>query len=232
MEQAAVIVGASGGIGRAFADALTAEGKYTRVWRFSRSAGGDAALDLTVERSIEAAAAVVADGPPPTLIFVATGMLHEAGRGPEKTLRALDSDWLARSYAINAIGPALIAKHFAPILPRDERSILAFLSARVGSISDNRTGGWHGYRCAKAALNMLVKNVAIELARTHKRAVCVALHPGTVDTALSSPFQGNVMPGKLFSPDRAAVQLLDVLDGLRPSDSGKLFAWDGEEIAP
>jgi NAD(P)-dependent dehydrogenase (short-subunit alcohol dehydrogenase family) len=232
MEKAAVIIGASGGIGSAFADALAEEGTYARIWRFSRSGSGDGVLDLTDEASITAAAALVATGPPIGLVFVATGMLHEGDRGPEKSLRALDAAWLARSYAINTIGPALIAKHFIPLLPKEERSILAFLSARVGSISDNQTGGWHGYRAAKAALNMLVRNFAIELSRTHKRALCVALHPGTVDTALSKPFQGNVAAGKLFAPDRAALQLLDVLDELKVPDSGKLFSWDGEEIAP
>ncbi len=232
MAQAAVIIGASGGIGRAFADALAEEGLYERIWRFSRTDGGDGTLDLTEEDSIAAAAAQAAEGPPIGLVFVATGLLHEGARGPEKTVRVLDADWLARAYAVNTIGPALVAKHFVPVLPREERSLLAFLSARVGSISDNRVGGWHGYRSAKAGLNMMIRNFAIELARTHKRAICVGLHPGTVDTALSKPFQGNVVAGKLFSPDRAAVQLLDVLDGLQPVDSGKLFGWDGEEIAP
>ncbi len=232
MDQAAIIIGASGGIGRAFAHLLAEEGAYARIWRFSRSAGGDARFDLTDEAGIAAAAGLAGAGPPIGLIFVATGLLHEADKGPEKSLRALDADWLARSYAINTIGPALIAKHFAPLLPRDARSTLAFLSARVGSISDNNVGGWHGYRAAKAGLNMMVRNVAIELARSHKRAVCVALHPGTVNTALSKPFQANVAAGRLFSAEQAAAQLLDVIEGLRPVDSGKLFAWDGVEIAP
>ena len=232
MEHAAVIIGASGGIGHAFAQALAEEGAYARIWRFARSGGGDGVLDLTDEESIAAAARLVASGPPIGLVFVATGLLHEGDRGPEKTFRAIDADWLARVYAVNTIGPALIAKHFLPLLPKEERSTMAFLSARVGSISDNSIGGWHGYRAAKAALNMMVRNVAIELARTHKRAICVALHPGTVDTELSKPFQGNVVAGRLFSSDRAAVQLLDVLDGLKPGDSGRLFSWDGEEIAP
>ena len=232
MSGSAVIIGASGGIGAAFADALADEESFARVWRFARQAGGDGQLDLTDEASIAAAAAQVAQaGPPPSLIFVATGLLHAADRGPEKALKDLDADWLARVFAINTIGPALIAKHFAPLLPKEGRSVLAFLSARVGSIADNQLGGWHGYRASKAALNMLVRNFAIELGRSHKRSICVALHPGTVDTALSKPFQGNVVAGKLFTPDRCAMQLLDVIDGLKLADSGKHFAWDGSEIA-
>lgn len=227
-----MIVGASGGIGCAMAELLRAEGGYERIWRFSRSGGGDAALDLTDEASIMAAAQLVADGPQVALVFVATGLLHEAEHGPEKSYRAIDAAWLARCYAINTIGPALVAKHFLPLLPKDERSVFAMLSARVGSISDNRVGGWHGYRASKAALNMLVKNFSIELARTHKRAICVGLHPGTVDTALSKPFQGNVQPGKLFTPERAAMQLLDAIEDLKQSDSGKIYGWDGEEVTP
>jgi NAD(P)-dependent dehydrogenase (short-subunit alcohol dehydrogenase family) len=117
-------------------------------------------------------------------------------------------------------------------MPTDRRSVFAVLSARVGSISDNRLGGWYAYRASKAALNMLVRSLAIEQARRTGRSIVVALHPGTVDTHLSRPFQQQVAPGKLFTPDRAAVQLLDVIEGLKPKDSGKLFAWDGSEIQP
>ncbi|NCQ64500.1 MAG: SDR family oxidoreductase, partial [Alphaproteobacteria bacterium] len=126
--------------------------------------------------------------------------------------------------------PALIAKHFLPLLPRDRRSVFAALSARVGSISDNGIGGWHSYRASKAALNMLVRNYAIELGRTHKHAVCVALHPGTVDTALSQPFQSNLPEGQLTAPAEAAGNLLRVIDGLTPEDSGHLFDWAGERV--
>jgi len=229
---AAVIIGASGGIGGAIADALDDEATYRPVHRFARSLGGAQHIDLLDEASIAAAAATVAGGPPPTLIFVATGLLHSQDHGPEKALRDLDADWLARNFAVNAIGPALIAKHFLPIMPRTGRTLFAVLSARVGSISDNRLGGWHGYRASKAALNQLVRTLAIEERRRNSSSVVVALHPGTVDTALSAPFQGNVPPGQLFAPDRAAVQLLDVIEGLKPVDSGKLFAWDGAEITP
>lgn len=215
-----VIIGASGGIGGALADALEEEG--TAVKRFSRPE-----LDITDESSIARAAA---NAGTPELVVVATGLLHDGDLGPEKALRDLDPAWLAQQYAVNAIGPALVAKHFLPIMPRTGRSILAVLSARVGSISDNRLGGWHGYRASKAALNQLVRTLAIEEKRRNERGIVVALHPGTVDTRLSKPFQQSGRD--LFAPDRAAVQLLDVIDGLKPQDSGKLFSWDGVEIAP
>lgn len=235
MTNSAVIIGASGGIGRAMADALEDEGSFSQVIRLSRSADGPQHIDITDKASVQSAAAFVQSklGTAPLgLIFVATGVLHEGEQGPEKANSQIDPAWMLRNFAVNAVGPALVAKHFLPLLPRDNRAIFAALSARVGSIGDNRLGGWHSYRAAKAALNQIIRTMAIELARTHKRAICVGLHPGTVDSKLSQPFQGNVAPGQLFAPDRAAVQLLDVLDGLKPSDTGRCFAWDGAEITP
>ena len=221
------MIGASGGIGAALAEALTDEGHD--VIGLARSFTGERRLDLTDEASIAAAAACAGA---PELVLVTTGLLHEGERGPEKAMRELDPGWLARQYQINAIGPALVAKHFLPLMPRTGRTVFAVLSARVGSVSDNRLGGWYGYRASKAALNQLVRSLAIEERRRNERSMVVALHPGTVDTALSRPFQAGVRAGSLFAPDRAAVQLLDVLEGLRPADSGRLFAWDGTEIAP
>jgi NAD(P)-dependent dehydrogenase (short-subunit alcohol dehydrogenase family) len=226
----AVVIGASGGIGGAFEAALVEEGAFEVVHGFARSRSGTQHLDLLDEKSIAAAAAHVAQGPPPTLVIVATGLLHAGDHGPEKALRDLDPDWLAQVYAVNAIGPALVAKHFLPVMPRTGRSVFAALSARVGSISDNRLGGWHGYRASKAALNMLVRNLAIEERRRNDRAIVVALHPGTVDTGLSRPFQGSVQPGRLFDAERAALQLLDVIEELKVPDSGKLFDYEGAEI--
>jgi NAD(P)-dependent dehydrogenase (short-subunit alcohol dehydrogenase family) len=229
MTKTAIIFGASGGIGAGFVTALKDEGNFDEVIALSRSQGD---FDLADETSIAAAASRCTAVGVPGLIIIATGLLHSSVHSPEKSYKETDPTWMAENYALNTIGPALIAKHFLPLLSREERCVIGFLSARVGSNSDNLLGGWHSYRASKAALNMLVKNYALELARTHKRAVCVALHPGTVDTALSKPFQGNVAPGKLFDQERAALQLLDVIDGLRAVDSGKIFAWDGEEIQP
>lgn len=224
----AVVIGASGGVGAAVADALREEG--AEVHALARSFDGPARIDVIEEASVAAAAVQV--GGSVDLVFVATGLLHEDGRAPEKSWRDLDADWLQRNFLVNSIGPALVAKHFLPLLPRDRRAVFAALSARVGSISDNSLGGWYGYRASKAALNQLVRTLAVEERRRNPQAIIAALHPGTVDTALSRPFQRNVQPGRLFAPDRAAVQLLDVIDGLRPADSGKLFDWEGKEVAP
>jgi len=226
--KSAVVVGASGGIGAALVTALAEEGVAVRG--FARSFEGADRIDLLDEDSIAAAAASLSAAP--DLVFVATGLLHDGDRGPEKSMAALDPAWLARQYAVNAIGPALVAKYFLPRMPKTGRCVFAALSARVGSISDNRLGGWYGYRAAKAALNQLIRTIAVEERRRNDRSIVVGLHPGTVATALSKPFQAGVRADQLFMPDRAAVQLLDVIDGLKAPDSGKLFGWDGAEIAP
>jgi NAD(P)-dependent dehydrogenase (short-subunit alcohol dehydrogenase family) len=226
LESSAVVIGASGGIGAAVTERLRASGRFAAVHALSRSGTG---LDLEDEVSIIAAAARVADGPAPTLIFVATGVLH-AGHDPERTYKSLSAEHLLRDYRINAVGPALVARHFLPLLPRDRRAVFAALSARVGSIGDNRLGGWHAYRASKAALNMILRNLAVELARTHPQAVVAGLHPGTVETPLSAPFRKGVAPEKLFTPDFSAERLLAVLDGLTPAQSGGVFAWDGARI--
>ncbi len=217
-------------MGQALADRLEASGSYAVVHRFARSAPGPNQLDLEDEATIGAAAERVRAGPPPTLILVATGVLH-SGQEPERTYRAVTAEHLLRDYRINTVGPALVMKHFAPQMPRDRRAVFAALSARVGSIGDNRLGGWHSYRASKAALNMLLRNLAVELGRSHPQAVVAGLHPGTVDTGLSKPFQKGVAQDKLFSPAFSAVRLLTVLDGLTPADSGGVFAWDGARIA-
>jgi len=231
--KAAVIFGAAGGIGSAIADQLELDSGFASVIRFSRSESSPVRVDLTSEASIRDAAQWVKDRHiAPSMLFVATGLLHNDKRGPEKSLRELDADWLLQNYQVNAVGPALIAKYFLPLMDRQEIFRFAALSARVGSISDNRLGGWYGYRASKAALNMMIRNLAIEWSRKNDRSIIVALHPGTVDTELSQPFQGNVPPEKLFDSSRAARQLLDVLETLQPAQSGKIFAWDGTEIQP
>jgi NAD(P)-dependent dehydrogenase (short-subunit alcohol dehydrogenase family) len=157
--------------------------------------------------------------------------LHDgAGLQPEKSWRALTAPSLAESFAVNAIGPALLAKHFLPRLATGQKSVFAALSARVGSIEDNRLGGWYSYRATKAALHMLIRTLAIELARRNPTALCVAVHPGTVDTALSVPFQSRVPDGRLFKPRQAAEHLLHVIDGLDSSATGNAFAWDGQRL--
>ncbi len=221
----AVVVGASGGIGSALVARLTADPRVTRVHAFSRQ--GDVPLDLTDEGSVAAAAASVTA---PRLVIVATGVLQDAVLSPEKRLADIDPAKLARSFQINAIGPALVLKHFAPRLPREGKSVLAVITARVGSISDNRLGGWYGYRAAKAAANQFVRTAAVELAVRRKDAICVALHPGTVATPLSAPFQRGVAPERLFAPDDAAAKLLAVIEDLTPSQTGGFLAWDGQEI--
>ena len=228
--------GASGGIGAALVAALAAHTDVACVHAGSRGGTGPMhpkvqpfAFDLTDEGSIAGACEHI--GAPLDLVLVATGRLTRAnGEGPEKAYRAVSGEGLAELFAINAIGPALIAKHVLPLMPRDRLTMFAALSARVGSISDNRLGGWHAYRASKAALNMLVRNLAIELSRSHPQAVAVTLHPGTVDTGLSQPFQKGVAADKLFDADYAAGRLLAVIDGLTPAQSGGLFAWDGAEV--
>jgi NAD(P)-dependent dehydrogenase (short-subunit alcohol dehydrogenase family) len=232
----AVVIGASGGIGRALAQALAARPDVASVTALSRrpvalpGAKIDSGrIDLLDERSIEAAAAACA-GLPPRLVICAAGLLHAGPIQPEKSLRELDPDRLGRVLAVNTIGPALVIKHFAPLLPRQGKSVIALMSARVGSISDNRLGGWYAYRASKAALNQVVRTASIEIARRWREAVIVGLHPGTVETPLSAPFSGSVGPEKLFTPAFAAGRLLAVIDGLGATDSGKCLAWDGSEV--
>ncbi len=216
-----LVVG-SGGIGTALAERLSETGPVT-LW--SRAT----AVDVTDEASIAAATTALPDGL--NAVFVTIGILHDDVQRPERSMRVLGAEQLARSFLINTIAPGLIAKHVLPRLSRDRRAVFAVLGARVGSIGDNRTGGWHGYRASKAALVMLVKTLSIELNRTHPQAICVTLHPGTVDTAMSKPFQGNVAADKLFTPEFAAERLIAVADALTPADSGGHFAWDGARIA-
>jgi NAD(P)-dependent dehydrogenase (short-subunit alcohol dehydrogenase family) len=232
----AAVIGASGGIGSAVTELLAGEGLEI-VHALSRRGPGSkhqgvrtGVIDIEHEPSIAAAAECIREGAPLRLVLVATGLLHAADYQPEKTYRSLDPELLARSFRVNAIGPALVAKHVLPLLPKSGKSIFAVISARVGSIEDNRLGGWYGYRASKAALNQVMRTLSVELRRQKPDAICVALHPGTVDTALSQPFKGGVEDGKLFTPAYAAERLLTVLNGLSAADSGGFFAWDGQRI--
>jgi NAD(P)-dependent dehydrogenase (short-subunit alcohol dehydrogenase family) len=222
----ALVVGASGGIGAAMADALAASGRFAYVVRLHR--GSDPPVDLTCEGSIAAAVATSLQNGTLRLAIDATGFLHDARFAPEKSLRELDAAHLAHAFAINATGPALLMKHLLPHLPRQGKSAFVTLSARVGSIGDNRLGGWHAYRASKAALNQLVRTASIELARRAPQALCVAVHPGTVDTALSAPFAKTGLT--VQTPREAAARILRVLDALTASESGGFFDWRGDRV--
>jgi NAD(P)-dependent dehydrogenase (short-subunit alcohol dehydrogenase family) len=223
----AVVVGATGGIGGALLARLAGERSFRGAVGLGR--GGDPPLDLTAEETIARAAAHVAGtGHELRLVVDATGFLHGGGLGPERSWRQLDPAHMAKAFAVNATGPALLMKHFLPLLPRDGKSVFATLSARVGSIGDNDLGGWYSYRASKAALNQLVRTAAVELGRRRPAAVCVALHPGTVDTGLSAPF---AKAGLEVRPaGRAAERLLRVVDRLAAEDSGGFFDHRGERL--
>ena len=224
------IIGASGAIGAAFTQLLKKEYPNARMLSFSRK--GFHPIDYRNEASIADAAELAAREKPLDLVIVANGILHEHEIVPEKSLRDLSAEKFHRIFEVNTITPALIAKYFLPKLDRKKRCLFAALSARVGSISDNELGGWYAYRASKAALNMVIKTAAIEVGRRNKQAIVVGLHPGTVESNLSKPFQGNVPDERLFSPEHSAKKLLDVLYKLTPEKTGKCFAWDGEEILP
>ena len=221
----ALVIGSSGGIGGAVRDALDADDHVGRVVALSRSETG---LDITDEQSVRQAAIQLQElGEPLDLIFDATGSLEAAGASPEKSFRDLSHEAMATAFAVNAAGPAMLIKHFAPLLRRKERVVFATLSARVGSIEDNRLGGWMSYRASKAALNQLIKCASIEFARQNPEAVFVALHPGTIETALSRPYARGRFTA---APAEAAAQLLSVIETLTPEQSGGFFDYAGAPI--
>ena len=215
----AVVFGASGGVGAALVEHLRASGCFAEVVGLSRRSAPS--FDLTDEDSIVRAVASVAALGELRLVSDATGFLHDDLQGPEKTWRDLDGAKLARAFALNAIGPALLMKHVLPALAPQGKAVFATLSARVGSIGDNHLGGWYGYRASKAALNQLVRTAAIELKRRRPLALCVALHPGTVRTALSSPFSKDGL--EVQTPQTSAARLLGVIDDLSADQSGGFF---------
>lgn len=238
--------GASRGIGLEFARQLASRDDVERVIATCRDPASSGSLrelganealrvlelDVEDEASIERAASETAEiAASLNLLINVSGLLHSPdGVAPERRLDQLRPEALQRSFAVNAIGPALVVKHFRPLLEKAEQPVVANLSARVGSIADNRLGGWYGYRASKAAQNQLTRCMAIELGRGRRPVTVIALHPGTVDTDLSRPFQRNVPPEKLFSRERAVRQLLDIVEGVTLEQSGRFFAWDGSEI--
>lgn len=233
----AVVVGAAGGIGGAVLQQVAQCPHVANVLALSRQpddSGGKVIhhnLDITDDASVARAADLAKEKFGVVhLVFVATGLLHDDDVQPEKALRQLDVDAMARAFAVNATGPSLVAKYFAPLLPRQGKSVFAAISARVGSIADNGLGGWYAYRASKAALNQLIRTTAIEIARKHPDAVFLSLHPGTTDTKLSQPFQAGVPDNKLFTPHYSANRMLQVITQATPADSGKLIAWDGEML--
>ena len=234
----AVVIGAGGGIGGALLSGLENDERVAELFAFARtperinsSRAETGTVDILDEASVEAAAAKASADGPLDLVIVATGILHRSdGLQPEKSLREISAANMADVFALNAIGPALVAKHFLPTLRRGHKTVLAALSARVGSIGDNRLGGWTSYRASKAALNQVLRTLSIEQARRRPDSIVVGLHPGTVDTDLSKPFQARVPEKQLFTPQVSAQHLLGVIDRLTTSDSGKVFAWDGTPI--
>ena len=214
-----LVIGATGGVGAAIAENLKAKGGT--VTTLSRSRDG---LDITDEASVEKAFANLSG--PFDLIFIATGILMPEGEAPEKAIKDVTAENLAATYAANAIGPMLVVKHALPLLKKDTTAVIAVLSARVGSIGDNQIGGWHAYRASKAGLNQLIHGAAIEMKRTHKKAIAVCLHPGTVETA----FTANYSAHRKVTPEVSASNLLDVLDNLTTDDSGGFFDQAGKRI--
>lgn len=239
---AALVVGASQGIGLEFVRQLLQGDRVDRVYATYRDPNSALcqmtdprlhclALDITDETQIaEAVQKIQVDTPALHWVINCVGVLHTGAMQPEKSLRQLNADQLLYSFQVNSIGAVLLAKHLQPLFKHKQRSILATISAKVGSIGDNQLGGWYGYRASKAALNMFMRTVAIEYQRTCPRAIVVTLHPGTTDTQLSRPFQRNVPPEKLFSVDRTVQQLLAVMDDLQESDSGEFFSWNGDRL--
>jgi NAD(P)-dependent dehydrogenase (short-subunit alcohol dehydrogenase family) len=243
----ALIVGATQGIGLGFVKQLLQEVAIARIYATYRNPASVSQLitlteqypdrlvclgmDITDEALItQAIQTIKAETDQLHLVINCVGFLHDGALQPEKSLRQINSEQLMRSFQVNSIGSVLLAKHLLPLLRHSDRSVFAAISAKVGSIGDNQLGGWYGYRASKAALNMLMKNVAIEYKRTSPKTLVVLLHPGTTDTQLSQPFQRNVPPEKLFSVERTVTQLLDVIAKLDVADSGQFFSWDGTRL--
>ena len=228
-ENIALVIGGTGSIGSAIVNELKNQ-KFTNIISLSRSSNPP--LDLLNESSIEKAADFIKSQQKSLcLLFDATGILHDEDQNqmPEKTYKNIDLAFMKKNFEINVMGPALVMKHFLPLLDKDQKSIFATLSAKVGSISDNRYGGWYSYRASKAALNQMIKTASIELKMKNKKAICVAIHPGTVTSKLSKPFQKDNL--KIQSNEESAKNITGVIVGLKVSNSGLFFDWNGSIIS-
>ena len=238
MDKNVAIIGASGAIGGAFVEHYANDDSVNTIYAFSRKKQSyenkkiqSFELDIENQDSIQDAAENIS-GNFLDHIIIATGILHSKDFGPEKSVKDINHNNMAKVISINTIGPSLVGRYFIPLLKKDAKSVIAFLSARVGSISDNKLGGWYSYRASKSALNQIVKNFSIELKRTNPKAIVLALQPGTVDSNLSEPFKRNVAPGKLFTPEQSRELLSNVIENATTNDSGNLLAFDGETISP
>jgi len=234
-----VVFGSSGAIGNAFSMALAQRYPDAVIHCFSRQSQDPLhpkqrcySIDTFDETSLKQSAEDIRQIGSLDMLIVATGVLHQGDIKPEKSLNDLSEEKLLTLYKVNTILPTLILKHFLPILSKTSFSTCVVLSARLGSISDNRLGGWYSYRASKAALNMVIKTASIEIKRRNPHAIVVGLHPGTVQSPLSAPYSQNVSESKLFTPQLSVEKMLSVLDTVTPEDSGKCFAWDGNEVLP
>ena len=232
------VIGSSGAIGSAFVDHYINDLSINSIFSFSRSSIGidnnkvkHFSIDIENESSIENAAKSVEETNFDEII-IASGLLHTNEFGPEKSIKDLKADNILKVLNVNTVGPAIIGKYFLPLLNKDNKSVMAFLSARVGSISENKLGGWYSYRASKSALNQVIKTFSIELKRTNPKAIIIGLQPGTVDSELSAPFKRSVSNNKLFSAEYSVSQLLGVIERADESSSGNLISWDGEIISP
>ena len=232
------VIGSSGAIGSAFVDHYINDQSINSIFSFSRSSIGidnnkvkHFSIDIENENSVQDAAKSVEEINFDEII-IASGLLHTNDFGPEKSIKDLKADNILKILNVNTVGPAIIGKHFLPLLNKNNKSVMAFLSARVGSISENKLGGWYAYRASKSALNQIIKTFSIELKRTNPKAIIIGLQPGTVDSELSAPFKRSVSNNKLFSAEYSASQLLGVIKRADESSSGNLISWDGEIISP
>ena len=232
------VIGSSGAIGNAFLEHYIKDESVENIFSFSRSNISiennkviHGLIDVENETSIQKASQSLEEVKLDEII-IASGLLHTEDFGPEKSIKDLEADNILKILSVNTVGPAIVGKYFLPLLNKNNKSVVAFLSARVGSISENKLGGWYSYRASKAALNQIIKNFSIEINRVNPQAIILGLQPGTVESNFSQPFKKNVKEGNLFTAQYSVSMLLNVINSSTTKDSGKLIGWDGEEIKP